>query len=109
MVLNMTALNKLLDKARATRSLPSDMALAVALGVTKGAVSMWRHGGVITEKHLAALIELADADPSTAVLVMREQASTPAQVRVWETLRSRLLHIMSSAARSVRLALGARA
>lgn len=96
----MTTLNKLLDKARELRSIPSDMALSEKLGVSRSAVSLWRKGGVIGEKHLTALITLADADPASAIEVMAEQATTKQERAVWGSLQQRLgiaaMHIMST-------------
>lgn len=86
----MTTLDDLLDSAKRARSISSDAALAVKLGVTKQSLSQWRKGGVITEKHLTALIDLAHADPASAVLVLREQATTAAERHVWGALARQL-------------------
>lgn len=81
--LNMDTLNNLLDNARNLCSPSTDAALAVKLGVSKSAVSLWRKGGQITEKHLTALIEFAKADARLAVVVLAEQATTKQERSVW--------------------------
>lgn len=86
----MTAINKLLDKALAACSLNSDRALAKRMHVSPSAVSLWRKGGQITEKHLTALIALADVDEVTALEVLAEQAETKPQKAVWSALLQRV-------------------
>lgn len=102
----MSTLNKLLDTARETCSLPSDNALGRALGVSGAAVNLWRHGGQIRPKHLTALIAMAEADPGMAVQVMAEQAETPTDADVWGAVASRLMPIMSTVRRAYTVALG---
>lgn len=86
----MTAINKLLDKARETCGLTSDMALGEKLKVSRSAVSLWRKGGVIRDEHLTELIALAKADPAIAVQVMSEQARTKHEKSVWGALARQL-------------------
>lgn len=88
--LNMSAVNKLLDKALKTCSLNSDRALAQRMHVSPSAISLWRKGGQINEKHLTALIALADVDEATAIAVLAEQAETKPQKAVWNALLQRL-------------------
>lgn len=51
---------------------------------------MWRKGGKITDAHLMALIELAQADPALAVKVRQEEAVSPAEQKAWSALWDRL-------------------
>lgn len=87
---DMNTLNKVLDKARETCSLPSDNALSKRLGITRSSVSVWRKGGKITDEHLEALVHLAKLDPAVMIQVREEQASTPAGRKAWAVLRDRL-------------------
>ncbi|HWK52872.1 MAG TPA: DUF3693 domain-containing protein [Hyphomicrobiales bacterium] len=86
----MNTLNKLLDKARKMCERDSDNALAIQIGVTRATVSKWRKGGNIAPEQLARLIDLAQADPAIAVLVMQEQEAGPAEHRMWSAVWDRL-------------------
>jgi hypothetical protein len=87
----METLNKLLDKARATCSRDSDRALAQALKVSGQSVMQWRNGERrITDEHLMAVIDRAQADPALAVLVRQEMAETKAEKKAWGALWDRL-------------------
>lgn len=90
LVLNMNAKNNLLDKARDKCQPKTDMELAARVGVSRSAVSMWRKGGTITSQHLEALATLAGVDGQAVIEVMEEQAVTPAQKRVWQSVLNRL-------------------
>ncbi|MCC5067061.1 DUF3693 domain-containing protein [Xanthomonas campestris] len=88
---NMTTLNKLLDKARATCDRDSDRALAQALKVTGTTVMEWRRGNRrITDEHLMDVIKRAQADPALAVLVRQEGAETSAEKHGWSVVWDRL-------------------
>ena len=69
---------------------PNATGLAKKLGVTKAAVSMWRHGGKIKDDHLMALIKVAQADPALAVLVRTEGAETADAKKAWGVVWDRL-------------------
>lgn len=86
----MTQVNKVIDKAVAMCNPQNDSALAVRMHVSRSAVSLWRKGGAISEKHLTALITLADVDAATAIAVLAEQAETKPQKAVWGELARRL-------------------
>ena len=86
----MQTLNTLIDNARKTCSGESDNALSKKMGVTRGAVSVWRKRGKISNEHLATLIRLANADPAIAVQVQLESASTPEEQRMWKPVWDRL-------------------
>lgn len=86
----MQAINNLLDKAAATCSPNNDRALAKRMHVTPSAVSLWRKGGAIKEKHLTALIVLADVDEVQALQVLAEQAETKPEKAVWSALLQRV-------------------
>ena len=86
----MTALNELLNQAVQKCDPSNDAALAARLGVSRSAISLWRKGEGIREKHLTQLIALVGADPEVAVMVLREQATTHAERAVWGALARRL-------------------
>ena len=86
----MDTLNRLLDQARSNCDRPSDRALSQRLKLTAQSVSVWRKGGKITDEHLAAVLELAKADPSEAIKVRAEQASSKAEIRLWNHMLTRL-------------------
>ncbi|MCC5067062.1 helix-turn-helix domain-containing protein [Xanthomonas campestris] len=83
--------NKLLDKARVSCKCESDGALARRMGVTRAAVSSWRHGQRMDDKNLAALLELAGEHPRVAIFIKNEDAETAAEKAVWGELTRRLL------------------
>jgi hypothetical protein len=86
----MDTINKLLDKARKVCVRDSDRAIAQTLGVTAQSVSVWRKGGKITDAHLMALIDLAQADPALAVKVREEEAVSQVERKAWSALWDRL-------------------
>lgn len=86
----MDTLNKLIDQARATCERDSDRALALRLKVTAQSLFAWRKGGKIKDEYLAALIEMAKADPSLALKIRAEQASSKAEIRLWNHMLTRL-------------------
>lgn len=83
----MNALNKLLDKAKETRSLPSDLALAAQLGKSRQLVSEWRKGQKqIQDDDIAHLAKLAHEDGGQWLLLIHaEQAHGPA-AKEWASL-----------------------
>ncbi|WP_065647128.1 DUF3693 domain-containing protein [Xanthomonas euvesicatoria] len=81
---------KLLDSAKKMCNPQTDMALAARIGVSRSAVSMWRKGGSITEEHLTALASIAETDGEVVARVLKDQAKTEAQKRVWGQLLDRL-------------------
>ncbi len=86
----MTTLIKLIDTAAKVCFPPNDTGLASKIGVTKSAVSLWRHGGKIKDDHLMALIKVAQADPALAVLVRTEGAETADAKKAWGVVWDRL-------------------
>jgi hypothetical protein len=86
----MTKLTDLIDRAASVCNPSNDSALAARMHVSRSAVSLWRKGGAISEKHLTALIALADVDERTAIEVLAEQAETKPQKAVWNALLQRL-------------------
>ncbi|MEQ7962493.1 DUF3693 domain-containing protein [Xanthomonas hortorum pv. pelargonii] len=81
---------KLIDMAVKVCNPPNATGLAAKMGVTKAAVSIWRHGGKIKDDHLMALIKIAQADPALAVLVRTEGAETAEAKKAWGALWDRL-------------------
>ena len=92
----MNTLNKLLDKSRELCG--SDMATAARLGVTRSAVSKWRHGGKIEAAHLAKLITLTQQDPALSVQVLAEQEASPEEQAMWGTVWDRLSPVTTTVA-----------
>lgn len=86
----MSALSDLLNQAAQKCDPANDAALAARLGVSRSAISLWRKGEGIREKHLAALISIAHADPRMAVTVLQEQATTASERSVWGSLAKQL-------------------
>lgn len=87
----MQTLNKVLDMARLTCDRDSDRALAQALKVTATTIVGWRNGSRrITDEHLMAALDKAQADPALAVLIRQEMAETKAEKRAWSALWDRL-------------------
>ncbi len=77
--------------ARGMCSRDSDRALAQALKVTPTTILGWRNGSRrITDEHLMAVIDKAQADPALAVLIRQETAETRAEKKGWATLWDRL-------------------
>jgi hypothetical protein len=86
----MKAINGLIDQAATKCSPPNDSGLAARMHLSRSAVSLWRKGGAIKEKHLTALIVLADVDEVTALEVLAEQAETKPEKAVWSALLQRV-------------------
>lgn len=81
----------LLDKARATRSIPSDMALGERLGVSRQAVSNWRHGEKFPdEETIAQLAILAGDDPAQWLVAIKAVRTEGAAGKAWAALAKRL-------------------
>lgn len=94
--MDMTTLNKILDAAANLSG--SDSATARTLGVSRQAVSNWRHGGKIEPRHIAKLINLAQQDPALAVQVLAEQGASKEEQRLWGALWDRLSPVTSTVA-----------
>lgn len=92
----MPTLNKLIDNARKVCERESDNALALHMGVSRSAISVWRKSGKISDEHLATLIQLAQADPALAVAVRQEAATTPDERKLWGPLWDRLSPAVST-------------
>lgn len=81
----------LLDKARATRSIPSDLALAERLGISRQAVSNWRHGDKFPdEETIAQLALLAGDDPAQWLVAIKAVRTDGAAGKAWAALAKRL-------------------
>ncbi|HHW4679483.1 MAG TPA: DUF3693 domain-containing protein [Xylella sp.] len=86
----MKAKKILLDKAISMCTPPNGETLGKKIGVSRSAVSKWRKDGAITEKHVAELAAIAKLDSEIVIKVMKEQAETPTQRRIWESILERL-------------------
>lgn len=81
----------LLDKARATRSIPSDLALAERLGISRQAVSNWRHGDKFPdEETIAQLALLAGDDPAQWLVAIKAVRTDGVAGKAWAALAKRL-------------------
>lgn len=82
----------LLDAALKAQGLPSDYALAARLGISRSAISNYRHGRSLPDDGLAARIaELAQLDPDAAVAAMHAQrAVSDAERARWQRIADRL-------------------
>lgn len=106
----MTIVASLLDKYRECRSLASDNALALDLGVTRQVVSQWRAGSSYPGDHrIAQMAEGCKEDAGVWLAQVHAERAGQPEKAAWESIVRRLLPIMSTAARAVRVALGARA
>lgn len=84
----MDKLNKLLDKCREMRSIPSDAALARELHVTRGSVSNWRTGVSLPDEVACARISDLTGEPLGRVLglVGEARAVSKDAKAVWRRL-----------------------
>ena len=81
----------LLDKARSVRSIPSDLALAERLGISRQAVSNWRHGDKFPdEETIAQLALLAGDDPAQWLVAIKAVRTDGAAGKAWAALAKRL-------------------
>ncbi|MFE8347721.1 DUF3693 domain-containing protein [Xylella fastidiosa] len=82
----MKAKKILLDKAISMCFPANGETLGKKIGVSRSAVSKWRKGGVITEKHAAELAAIAKLNGEIVIKVLEEQAETRAQRQVWQSI-----------------------
>lgn len=81
----------LLDKAKGTRSIPSDNALSVELGVSRAAVSDWRKGDKYpTEQHIARLAKMAREDAESWFVRVQVERTEGEARAVWVRLAQRM-------------------
>lgn len=88
----MSATIRLLDKFKETRSLPSDNAAAIALGIHRATVSGWRQRGTQAEPHVIAHMAKAVAEDAGGwlALVESERARTDADRKAWAAVAKQL-------------------
>jgi transcriptional regulator with XRE-family HTH domain len=88
----MSAINELLDKAKNTIGLGSDIALAERLGVTRAMVSKWRSDDKpIADERIAQICALAKVDgPEWMARIHAEKAQSPAERALWSKMLTRL-------------------
>lgn len=84
----MADVNKLLDRCMEIRSLKNDTALGVALGVSRQAVSGWRHGERFPDAMVCARISDITGEPLARVLgiVGEARALSGDEKKVWRRL-----------------------
>lgn len=77
----------LLDKVKVKRSLPSDMALAARIGVSRSIVSEWRKGSKFpSEDHVCALAQMAGEDAGQWLVLTQADKTTGPAHRAWVDL-----------------------
>ena len=88
----MSATTRLLDKYQETRSLPSDNAAAIALGIHRATVSGWRQRGTQAEAHVIAQMAHAIGDDpgKWLALVESERARSDADRKAWAAVARQL-------------------
>jgi transcriptional regulator with XRE-family HTH domain len=87
----MSIVATLLDKARARRGIPTDMALAERLGRSRAVVSEWRAGKSYPDEDLiVALAELAGDDAGEWLLAIKAIRTDGKAGKVWAALAKRL-------------------
>jgi hypothetical protein len=81
----MTSTNKLLDKYREVCGYRTDMSAAEGLGISRAAVSAWRHEHRHAEADAIEKMCIATGEPVAVWLhqVEAERARTPAARKVW--------------------------
>lgn len=81
-----------LDKFKETRSLPSDNAAALALGIHRATVSGWRKRGTQAEPHVIAQLAAAIGEEPGAwlALVESQRARSDADRKAWAAVARRL-------------------
>lgn len=86
----MATVNDLLDRAKKAEGLDTDMALAEALGVTRAAVSGWRHATRYPDEVACARLAKMTGEPLARVLgvVGEARAISKEAKAVWRSLAS---------------------
>jgi transcriptional regulator with XRE-family HTH domain len=81
-----------LDEAKARLNLPSDYALAKAIGATRQAISNYRNGKTAFDDTTALKVaELLEVDPAIVVSAAHaERARKPEEKAVWASIYERL-------------------
>lgn len=81
-----------LDLLREKFQLPSDYAVSKLLGVSRQAISHYRHGNdSFSDEAAMKVAEFLNLEPGYVVACCRAQrASTPALIGMWETLAKKL-------------------
>lgn len=87
----MAVVATLMDKARQKRGIPSDNALAGALGRSRQVVSQWRSGDAYPDEELiVALAEMAGDNPAEWLVAVKAVRSDGKAGKVWAALAKRL-------------------
>ena len=87
----MTAVNKLLDKARESCSTTSDAAFAERIGVTRQLVSQWRTGKTpLPDERIAQLARISKDDPGRWLVAIRAEQSHGEAAKAWTVLSKRI-------------------
>lgn len=87
----MTAVNKLLDKAKKVCCSETDTALAARMHVSRAYLSSWRTGkDPMPDARIVEAANLAHDDAGAWLLAVREEQACGPTQRVWHDLRMRL-------------------
>lgn len=88
----MSATTQLLDKWKKVRSIASDNAAGVALGIHRATISGWRHNNRQAEAHVLAQMarDLGEDPGAWLALVESERARSEADRKAWRDVAKRL-------------------
>lgn len=87
----MAIVGTLLDKARAKRGIPTDMALGERIGKSRQVISQWRAGSTWPEEDMVVkLAEMAGDEPAQWLVAIKAVRSDGAAAKVWASLAKRL-------------------
>lgn len=87
----MSVVATLMDKARARRGIPTDMALGERLGRSRQVVSQWRSGDKYPDEDvIVQLAELAGDDPAQWLIAIKAVRTEGPAGKVWTALAKRL-------------------
>ncbi len=87
----MNAVNILLDKAKACRSLASDLALGHELEVSRQLVSQWRKGAnPLSDERIAQLCKLAGENTGAWLVRVHAEQSSGQIAKEWQAIMRKL-------------------
>lgn len=90
----MAAIEELLDTAKRTCSLPSDMTLAARLGVSRALLSGWRKGlNRMQDDDIAQAAKLAKMDAGVWLVKVHAEQARGEAARSWQAIAKKLANI----------------
>ena len=97
----------LMDMARAKRGIPTDTALGERLGVSRQAVSNWRHGDKFPDEDtIAHLADLAGEDAGQWLVAIKAVRTEGAAGKAWASLAKRLGAVAAALLCAIGLSIG---